>query len=89
MIGINTPIKRIPPINAFIEILSGIIRVGPDANKYGDPWIISVAFSVSDGKTAVIKALVSDGKLRYSHYKAAYKALKELGLHPVWYRIKN
>jgi hypothetical protein len=76
-------------VKAVIEVLSGIVRVGPEMDHYGSPYDIAVAFSSTDGKTVVLKALVSDQKLRFSHYKAILKALKELDLKPTWVRIQR
>ena len=66
-------------MKAFVEILSGIIRVGPQAEKYGDPFELMVAFSV-DGESAIIKGLVSNGHMKPSHYRAGKRALEALGL---------
>lgn len=64
-------------MKAFLEILSGIIRVGPDCDTYGKPFEYAVSGSSVDGKTFVLKALVSDGKLTPSHVKAAVNLLKD------------
>lgn len=42
---------------AFVEILSGCIRIGPDASGWLDPYLHSIAFSSVDGVTAVLKGL--------------------------------
>lgn len=74
-------------VKAFVEITSGIIRSGPDCQKYGDPYEFAVAFSSTDGKTAVIKGLTSEGKFSLAHYRAGIEALKGLGLEADWERI--
>jgi hypothetical protein len=66
-------------MKAFVEILAGLVRVGPEAEKYGDPFELSVAFS-GDGEVATIKGLVSNGAMKPSHYRAGKKALEALGL---------
>lgn len=76
-------------MKAFVEVTSGIIRGGPKAEKYGDPYDCAVAFSSVDGKTAVGKALVADGVLTAAHIRAAQRACAVLGLKLVWERIKR
>lgn len=77
-------------MKAFVEHLSGVIRVGPDCDSYGKPYDYAVAFSSTDGKVAVLKGLVSDGrKASPSHLKAIVKALKALGLEAKWHRVKD
>lgn len=66
-------------MKAFVEFLSGLVRVGPRAEKYGDPFELAVAFSV-DGDTAIIKGLVTNGHMKPSHYRAGKKALEAIGL---------
>lgn len=75
-------------MRAYVEYLSGIVRVGPQAAHYGDPFQYAVAFSSVDGKTAIVKALTSDGKLTVAHARAAFRALKQIGLTARWERIK-
>jgi len=75
-------------MKAFVEILSGIVRVGPECEKYGDPFELAVAFSSADGRHAVIKGLVSDGRSTLAHAKAGTRALNDVGLIPIWERIK-
>lgn len=76
-------------MKAFVEILSGIVRVGPEADQYGKPFEFAVAFSV-DGEVATIKGLVNDGSMKMtpSHWRAGQKALEELGLKVRWQRKK-
>lgn len=82
-------------MKAFVEILSGIIRAGPECEKYGDDYDYAVTFSVTDGKTAIIKALISPDKERLNervtpaHWLAAARALKQIGLKADWERIKD
>lgn len=76
-------------MKAFIEPLAGIIRVGPRAERYGDPFDYAVAFSSVDGKTAVLKALVADGRQTAAHGRAAIAALKAIGLTAVWERVRQ
>lgn len=64
-------------MKAFVEILSCIVRVGPDTDKYGQSFEFAVGVSSVDGKTAVIKALVSRGDFQQSHAKSIIRALKE------------
>lgn len=75
-------------MKAFVEHLSGIVRIGDVADHYGAPFEVSVAYASVDGKTAVIKALTSDGNLRVSHARAVIRALKDLGLRAIWERIR-
>ena len=76
-------------MKAFVEILSGVVRAGPECEKYGDPFDLAVAFSSVDGKTATIKALASDGVLTKAHARALIAKLKELGLEVTWDRFKD
>lgn len=74
-------------MKAYVEILSGIVRGGPETDHYGAPYDYAVGFSSTDGRTAIVKALVGDGKMTVAHAKAAFRALKDLGLEPRWERI--
>jgi hypothetical protein len=76
-------------MKAFVEVLSGVVRAGPDAERYGDPFDLAVAFSSVDGKTATIKALVSGGELSQAHARAAIRALHRIGLTATWERFKD
>jgi hypothetical protein len=71
-------------MKAFIEITSGIIRVGPDTDAYLKPFEAAAAF-VADGGNAKIKGLV--GGLTIRQARAALIALETLGLKPVWERV--
>jgi len=63
-------------MRAFVEILSAIVRVGPEAGEYGNPFEFAVAVSSVDGKTAIVKALVAETPFRRAHVAAAIAALK-------------
>jgi hypothetical protein len=77
-------------LHAFVEVTSGIVRVGPACRAYGDPWEGSVAFSCVDGRTAVVKALQAKGfRLGLGHLKATTRALAEHGLVPSWERVAH
>lgn len=77
-------------MKATVEILSGIVRVGPDHDRYGDKYEAAAGFAVSDGRHAVLKGLTSrDEDLSTVHVRAAMKAVRALGLIPVWVRFKN
>lgn len=78
-------------VKAFVEILSAIVRVGPDTDQYGKPFEFAVGVSSTDGRTAVVKALVAKGDFMMSYARAIIKALKEdiKGFEKiVWERIK-
>lgn len=75
-------------MKAFVEILSGVVRVGPDCDKYGKPYEFAVAFSSADGRHAVIKALVANGTFKMSYAKEIIRALNKIGLVPIWERKK-
>lgn len=75
-------------MKAFVEHLSGIVRIGEDCDAYGKPFEYAVAWSSADGKHAVVKALVSDGKLSVRHCRAVFTALRDIGLEPIWERFK-
>lgn len=76
-------------MKAFVEPLSGIVRVGETTEKYGDSFEYAVVFSSVDGKTAVVKALVSNGKFSRTYARAIIKALKDIGLKAVWERQRR
>lgn len=77
-------------MKAFVEILSGIVRVGEDCDRYGKPYDGAVVFSSADGRHAVIKGLTAYGPktLTVAHAKAAFRAIKDIGLIPIWERIR-
>ena len=75
-------------MRAFVELLSGVVRVGAGCDAYGRPFEYAVAFSSVDGKTAVLKALTSEGGFTVAHARAVIAALKELGLAVSWERIR-
>lgn len=79
-------------MKAFVEVLSGVVRSGPNCEKYGDPYEFAVAFSVVDGKTAIIKALVvgeNTVALRKDHVRALIEAMRGIGLSVDWERVKH
>jgi hypothetical protein len=75
-------------VKAFVEHLSGVVRVGIDCDTYGKPFDYAVAYSSVDGKTATIKALVSDGSLTQKHARAIIRALADAGFKATWERVK-
>lgn len=78
-------------MKAHVEILSAIVRVGPDTDRYGKPFEFAVVISSVDGRTAVIKALVAKGDFKMSYAKTIIRALKFKieGFEEVtWERIK-
>lgn len=67
-------------MRAFVENLSGLVRVGPACRAYGDPWDFICGYSSVDGKTAVIKGLRSyDAGFEKAHADAILDALAEAG----------
>lgn len=76
-------------MKAFVEITSGIVRVGDDCDEYGKPFTRAAAFSCVDGKTAVVKALTADGKFTPAEARAGIKAIMDLGLIVQWVRFKD
>lgn len=75
-------------MKAFVEHLSGVVRVGPNTDIYGKPFEYAVAYASADGRTAVVKALVGNGKFTQAHARAIIKALNAIGLQVIWERIK-
>lgn len=77
-------------MKASVEILSGIVRCGPSHHQYGDPYDRVVTFSSTDGKTAVVKGLVTpaDNPLTQTEARTIIRAIKALGLKVDWERIK-
>lgn len=78
-------------MKAFVEVLSAIVRVGPSADRYGEPFEFAVGASSVDGKTAVVKALVSKGNFTRAHAAAIIRALRSKipGFNRVvWDRVK-
>ena len=75
-------------MQAFVEHLSGVIRVGPGCDGYGKPFDYAVAYSSVDGRTAIIKALTSRGGLTVAHARAVIRALKDIGLTARWERMR-
>ena len=75
-------------MQAFVEHLSGVIRVGPGCDGYGRPFDYAVAYSSVDGRTAIVKALISKGGLSVAHARAVISALKDIGLTARWERMR-
>jgi len=75
-------------MQAFVEHLSGVIRVGPGCDGYGKPFDYAVAYSSVDGRTAIVKALTSRGGLTVAHARAVIRALKDIGLTAHWERMR-
>lgn len=75
-------------MKAHAEILSAIIRVGPETYRYGSPYVVAVAISSVDGKTAIVKGLTSSGDFTLVHARAIIEKIRELGLEPEWERIR-
>ena len=75
-------------MEAFVELLSGVVRVGAGCDAYGEPFEYAVAFSSVDGRTAVLQALTSKGGFSVAHARAVIAALKKLGLAAAWERIR-
>lgn len=75
-------------MKATVEILSGVVRSGPNCERYGDPFDFGVAF-IGHGKRAVLKALVHGQQtLTIAHERAAVKALHGYGFERVeWDRL--
>lgn len=84
------PARTATEVKATVEILSGIVRVGPHHEKYGDPFDGSVTFSSVDGKTVVFKGLAKNSveAIDTPRYRAIVRALARLGLGVRWDRIK-
>jgi hypothetical protein len=82
-------------MKAFIEDIcehAGIIRIGPDADCFGQPFEVAVAFKLErdgDGNpVATIKALTTGlVPVTLAHTRAAIRALAERGLAARWFRI--
>lgn len=76
-------------MKAFLEPLcehAGIVRVGPCAERYGDPYDYAVVYLIEDG-TAHVKALTSpDGNFSLAHHRAIVAALQ---MPVLWQRITD
>lgn len=62
---------------ASLEILSGLIRVGPDHYKFGDNFTVSITFS-ADNNIATVKGV--DRPLTLTEAKQVRDILKQYGL---------
>lgn len=84
-------------MKAFVEWMcehSGVVRVGENCEKFGDPFEFAVAFVVKtvDGRRiATVKALVNSGetRLKRDYGRALIAALASAGLECEWERIKQ
>lgn len=78
-------------MDAFAEILSGVVRFGEHCHKFGDPYEGAVTFSSNKG-FATLKALVVPKKysLREARdiYDIVHLRCRELGLEPIFERIR-
>lgn len=78
-------------MHAFVEHLSGLVRVGPTCRTYGMDWDFIVAYASVDGKTAVVKGLrrLTTG-FTMTHATAILSALARAGfLYASWTRHKH
>lgn len=75
-------------MRAAVEILSGVVRVGPEYEGPGTPFEFAAAFSASEG-VAEVKALVAPTKFTLAHFRAGKAALKALGLAVKWRRVEE
>lgn len=62
---------------ASLEILSGLIRVGPDHFRFGDDFTVSITFS-ADSNVATVKGV--DKPLTLTEAKQVRNILKQYGL---------
>lgn len=75
---------------ATAEILSFIVRVGPECGAYGQPWAYCVTCSSVDGKTVVVKALKGDGGFTNAHRRAIAACIYRLGFRTItWDRVRR
>lgn len=65
---------------------AGIVRVGPDAERYGDPYLYAITFSIREG-WATFEGLCF--KLPVSAAKAAIRAVEAIGLKVRWERNRR
>lgn len=75
-------------MKAHVEFLSGIVRVGPFTDAYGKDYDYSAAWASVDGKTAIIKGLVSPDKMlsRAHAAMALAEVQRRTGLKTDWER---
>lgn len=73
---------------AFVEILSGCIRLGPVCHAWLDDYTRSVSFSSVDGRTAILKGWV--GTPTHQERRDIQAALRAVGLRlGRWQRAKH
>ena len=76
-------------MKAFVQLWcdhAGIVRVGPEAEKYGDPYRYALPFRIENGR-ATFEGLCFTGPI--SAAKAAIKAVEAIGLKVRWERRKG
>lgn len=75
-------------MKAFIQHLAGIVRVGPDCDRWMAPWEYVAAYSATDMQVAVVHGLKGDGRFTMAHARAIIAAIKALGFQTVtWLRV--
>lgn len=74
-------------VQAFVEITTGNIRLGPDAKGWLSDYDRFVNFVVSDNQTAILKGWV--GSVTHEHRRAIQRALRPFGLRPDWQRSRR
>ena len=71
---------------ATLEILSAIIRFGPEHDLMGQPYAGCVVVD-SEGKVAILKG--ATGSMRKSYVPDIARVLLSMGFtHAVWFRLK-
>jgi len=78
--------------HCFIEKLTdkiGIVRAGPEAKKYGDPFVYAFVYVVEDGKT-ILKGMSNNNiKVPFTWIREVVKYIRDFTGYPVvWDRIK-
>lgn len=73
-------------MGASIEILSGLIRLGPEHFKFGDPYTVSLAFSVDEDE-AILKGL--DQHITYENGREIIEILRQYGLRRKRHRRRS
>jgi len=85
-------------MKAHVQILSGIVRVGPTMEKFGaegpaGDFEVSAAFASTDNKTAVLMACAMERegqKLTRAHMDAAIEAVEFItGFKADWFRKRH
>lgn len=74
-------------MKAFVQHLSGLVRVGPTCDRWLAPWDYIAAYSATDMDLAVIHGLKGDGRFKIIHARAIIAAVQALGFKRVtWLR---